>query len=514
MQISLRASATSSSHPGPAAVTTTPWATDATAAPASFGQWLHSTEAQQVPSLAAPMAAVLPASQPGKSLALALPRPAPAPVSRTLSGNVGANANAMGSRNTVPARPRSSASSDPAAPARALATTGKQGGPPTTTDTATSPSAQAGPPAPPAIPLATPSACGWAAPRTGPDAAGDAPARSGEDMSPALQSVAQAMLRPAAASTASSPADGGDTLLVDPAGAGRLVFSAARLVTSGLSPTSWRAASAAANAAAGANAGSADGDAPIPLSAGGMAAPAGLPVDKALTGAIGLALAAASARQPDAQAGTASGDTSPVAAGLGERHPATLADTVASTMLPDAIGIAAPGAGPLATLAKVAELHEATIAPAVTDPAFAPALGAALTLLARDGVEQARLNLHPAEMGPITVQIAMDGTAARVDFQADVAATRAALQAALPALASALQEAGLSLSGGGVFQPSAEGQTTQGGAQSSQGQGSGAGQGGQGQPRRSGLLSPAAGSGAEPSRRIAKAPRGIVDLVA
>jgi flagellar hook-length control protein FliK len=67
-------------------------------------------------------------------------------------------------------------------------------------------------------------------------------------------------------------------------------------------------------------------------------------------------------------------------------------------------------------------------------------------------VQTARLQLNPAEMGPISVQIALDGSAARVDFQADVAATREVIEASLPALAGALQDAGLTLAGGGVFQ--------------------------------------------------------------
>lgn len=507
MQISLKASPTASPHLAPLAVTPTPWASGATAAAAAFGQWLHGAEAQQVPTRPPPKTAAPAAAQPGKSLVLALPRPVPAPVGRGLNSNVGAHANVIGSCNAAPPRPRSSAPSDPASPAPASASTGKDGGPPTTADTATDPSTLAGPASPPAIPLTTPpapaTAWGWAPPRTGSNAAGDVPANDGDDTSSGLQTVAKAIN--------GSPADGGDTLPVDPAGAGRLVFSAGRRVTPGLSPTAWRAGSAAADAAGTANAGSADGDAPIPASAGSLAAPAGLPSGKAQAGAIGLAIVGASARQTDAQAGTASTDTTLVAAGLGERNPATQADTVAATTLPDAIASATPGAGPLATLAKTAALHEVAIAPAVTNPAFAPALGATLTLLARDGVEQARLTLHPAEMGPITVRIALDGAAARVEFHADVAATRAALEAALPALASALQEAGLSLSGGGVFQPSAD---NQGGPQSSQSQAGGSGQGGQNQPRRTTLLNPAAGSGAEPSRRIDKSPRGIVDLVA
>ncbi len=77
-----------------------------------------------------------------------------------------------------------------------------------------------------------------------------------------------------------------------------------------------------------------------------------------------------------------------------------------------------------------------------------------MTLLVRAGVEQARIELNPAEMGPVAVQIALDGGGARIDFHADVAATRQAIEASLPSLASALHDAGLTLTGGGVFQQS------------------------------------------------------------
>ena len=49
----------------------------------------------------------------------------------------------------------------------------------------------------------------------------------------------------------------------------------------------------------------------------------------------------------------------------------------------------------------------------------------------------------------------MDGSQARVDFTAASAETRQVIEAGLPELASALKEAGVTLSGGGVFdQPS------------------------------------------------------------
>ncbi|MEO7337284.1 MAG: flagellar hook-length control protein FliK [Caldimonas sp.] len=87
-------------------------------------------------------------------------------------------------------------------------------------------------------------------------------------------------------------------------------------------------------------------------------------------------------------------------------------------------------------------------------PDFAQVLGVQVSLLARDGVQTAELHLNPADMGPVSVQIVIDGTQARVDFGADVAATRHAIEAGIPELASALRDAGLTLSGGGVSQHS------------------------------------------------------------
>ena len=90
----------------------------------------------------------------------------------------------------------------------------------------------------------------------------------------------------------------------------------------------------------------------------------------------------------------------------------------------------------------------------VNAPSFAQDLGLQISLLTRDGIQKAELHLNPSDMGPISVQIAMDGNQARVDFGADVAATRQAIEAGIPELASALRDAGFTLTGGGVSQQS------------------------------------------------------------
>ena len=91
---------------------------------------------------------------------------------------------------------------------------------------------------------------------------------------------------------------------------------------------------------------------------------------------------------------------------------------------------------------------------ALASPEFAQALGVQMSVLASEGVQRAELQLNPAEMGPVSVQIVIEGASARVDFGADVAATRHAIEASLPELAGALRDAGFTLTGGGVSQHS------------------------------------------------------------
>ena len=151
---------------------------------------------------------------------------------------------------------------------------------------------------------------------------------------------------------------------------------------------------------------------------------------------------------------------------------------------------AAPTASP--------EPFEAHLAAALDTPAFAPALATQVKWLLREGVPLARLSLNPAELGPLTVQIVLDGTHARVDFSAEIASTRAAIEASLPTLAAALHDSGLTLAGGGVF----DGQARQG----AQGERS---------PRTHGSGPNATLPAPEPAPTLPlRAARGLVDLVA
>ncbi|MCV2366257.1 flagellar hook-length control protein FliK [Paucibacter sp. DJ1R-11] len=100
-------------------------------------------------------------------------------------------------------------------------------------------------------------------------------------------------------------------------------------------------------------------------------------------------------------------------------------------------------AGEPTTFSMTQGLHEAS---------FAPELGARLSVLAADGVQEAQLHLNPAEMGPVAIQIVLEGQQAQISFHAEHAETRQVLEQGLPDLAAALRDAGLTLSGGGVFE--------------------------------------------------------------
>lgn len=156
------------------------------------------------------------------------------------------------------------------------------------------------------------------------------------------------------------------------------------------------------------------------------------------------------ASRPSPATAAATAATAPAASATGPTA-ATLLPTPATPM-----STSAPG-GPAPTLA------EARLQASPGSAEFAPALGAQLHVFLRDGIQHARLQLHPAELGPLTVQILLDGATAQVRLAAEHPLTRQALEQAMPTLAGTLRESGLTLTGGGVFeqpaQPQAQSQT-------------------------------------------------------
>jgi flagellar hook-length control protein FliK len=163
----------------------------------------------------------------------------------------------------------------------------------------------------------------------------------------------------------------------------------------------------------------------------------------AATPATGSTASAATDARPPAQTGL--GDGAGPSAALSAGAHATPAGAPGASTPPD--GAARASALPADTLP--APLHSA---------AFAPALAARVVVMLREGTREARLQLNPAELGPINVRISVDGSQARVDLVAEQAPTRSVLEQALPSLAGALRDSGLTLSGGGVFDAPRDGQ--------------------------------------------------------
>lgn len=85
------------------------------------------------------------------------------------------------------------------------------------------------------------------------------------------------------------------------------------------------------------------------------------------------------------------------------------------------------------------------IATPVYSPAFPQALGQQLAMALRMDLGQAELILSPAELGPVRVELSLDGSSASVQFAAPNAETRQALEQSLPNLRALFAEQGLSL---------------------------------------------------------------------
>jgi flagellar hook-length control protein FliK len=156
--------------------------------------------------------------------------------------------------------------------------------------------------------------------------------------------------------------------------------------------------------------------------------------DAARTAAVALGVATARTDKPSFAEAKISAAENPVLRGLEPGQSPGPA-------LPAA---AAPASSATPTEARIAA------SPGTAD--FASQLGAQLTTFVRDGVQHARLELNPADLGPVQVQIQLDGATAQVNLAADHAHTRQALEQALPLLAGGLREAGFTLTGGGVFE--------------------------------------------------------------
>ena len=140
-----------------------------------------------------------------------------------------------------------------------------------------------------------------------------------------------------------------------------------------------------------------------------------------------------------------------LSAGVGQTDEAPKASTALDALsLGAGSAIAGQGVAHLARSIDGPAAATATVSTAVGDPGFHEALATQVSVFARGGLSKAELHLNPAELGPVSVQITMNGDQARVDFGADRAQTRQVIEAGWAELATSLQDAGFTLSGGGV----------------------------------------------------------------
>lgn len=90
-------------------------------------------------------------------------------------------------------------------------------------------------------------------------------------------------------------------------------------------------------------------------------------------------------------------------------------------------------------------LPEYSLARAPDDADFPGELTARMKTLVRDGVREARLQLHPAELGRLQVTVITEGDQTKVAFTAETAAARDAIEQSLPRLREMLEQSGLQL---------------------------------------------------------------------
>jgi len=187
-------------------------------------------------------------------------------------------------------------------------------------------------------------------------------------------------------------------------------------------------------------------------------------------------------------------------------NPATAPAGAASPWQQAVPALTSPATHPAATAEP--PVLQGRLAAHPASPQFVPQLGAQLEMFIREGVQSARLQLHPAELGPVAVQLQLEGSQASVVLAAEHPLTREKLLEALPQLARQLQDQGLSWAGGSVGSQLGDSTRPHDGGAASQGDR---------RDGRTGSSEPgtaSAAGGADTRETPARRSRGIVDLVA
>ncbi|WP_022982815.1 flagellar hook-length control protein FliK [Ideonella sp. B508-1] len=168
--------------------------------------------------------------------------------------------------------------------------------------------------------------------------------------------------------------------------------------------------------------------------------------------------------------------------------------------------LTAPVTPPPSQAPEAAPAASAQLPMAPDHPEFPAALGVQLSTWVNDGIEHASLELHPQDLGPIEIHIAVKDGQTHVELGSAVPGTREALNLALPQLSAQLDGVGLSLAGGQVFDQGSRSSDPSG----EQGAGRSAGRAGRGGSALGGV----ADAGSAGSSRPVVRQQGLVDFYA
>lgn len=117
--------------------------------------------------------------------------------------------------------------------------------------------------------------------------------------------------------------------------------------------------------------------------------------------------------------------------------PAALTVTTAATSL--------PANAPLSPRIELQVPATISVTTPVSHPHFHEETAQHVSWLVRNGIEQARINVHPADLGPIEIRIALHNKEAIISFAVAQPETSTALENALPRLREMLAASGISL---------------------------------------------------------------------
>jgi len=124
------------------------------------------------------------------------------------------------------------------------------------------------------------------------------------------------------------------------------------------------------------------------------------------------------------------------------------ASTASVQTSPAAAVTSAPNAATAAPLSRAGSEHVMQTQPGT--PQFSEELGGQVRVFVNNGLQEARLQLTPADLGKVQITINMEGEHARVVFVAETAVARDLLDQSMPRLREMLQQSGIQLAQGDV----------------------------------------------------------------